>query len=40
MNNNYINIVLTADKNYTDVIGVTMVSVLSNLSKKKAARFL
>ena len=39
MNNNYINIVLTADKNYTDVIGVTMVSVLSNLSKKKAARF-
>ena len=39
METNYINIVLTADSNYTEVIGVTMVSVLANLSKEKTARF-
>ena len=39
MDNKYINIVYTADKNYTDIISVSMFSVLKNLSKDKIARF-
>lgn len=39
MKNKYINIVYTADKNYTDIVGVSMFSVLKNLSKDKIARF-
>lgn len=35
----YINIVLTADNNYTKVIGVLMYSILKNLSKDKIAKF-
>ena len=36
---NVVNIVLTADKNYTKVIAVTMVSILENLSPNSYARF-
>ncbi len=39
MDKDYINIVLTADNNYTKVIGITMTSVLENLDKAKTARF-
>ena len=35
----YINIVLTSDKNYTQIIGVTMTSILHNISKSKTPRF-
>ena len=39
MKKDYINIVLTADNNYTRVVGVAMTSVLENLDKTKTARF-
>ncbi len=39
MENDYINIVLTADNNYTKVIGIAMTSILENLDKNKIARF-
>ena len=35
----YINIVLTSDKNYTKIIGVTMTSILHNISKNIIPRF-
>lgn len=37
--NKYINFVLTADSNYVNIIGITMTSILENLSKEKVARF-
>ena len=39
MNKNYINIILTADNNYTKVIGITMTSILENLDRTTTARF-
>ena len=35
VNGEYINIVLTADRNYVSVIKTVMISILSNLSKNK-----